>query len=259
MAAKQQIPRRLRPRPPGRPARPGPSVAARKTPARPSTSASAPKGAPTSPPARRREAATGGAAAHGAGRRGAAPARPAPARTSARDAAAAAGSALPRAPSARHRQGDRRHRRRLRPAHASFIADAAASAADPRAADPRRPRSATSLRQRAAHHPPVQRRRREPGRLAAAVSRASSGWAPCSPGTASACRAATRRGARQTGTVVLGSLRELLALRGLQPPYVLVAHSLGGLYANLFARLLSRRKWRACCCWKPRTRTTRGC
>ena len=42
---------------------------------------------------------------------------------------------------------------------------------------------------------------------------------------------------RQTGTMVLGSLRELLGYNGLQPPYVLVAHSLGGLFANLFARL----------------------
>jgi pimeloyl-ACP methyl ester carboxylesterase len=42
---------------------------------------------------------------------------------------------------------------------------------------------------------------------------------------------------RQTGTVVIGSLRELLGYTSVQPPYVLVAHSLGGLYANLFARL----------------------
>jgi pimeloyl-ACP methyl ester carboxylesterase len=41
----------------------------------------------------------------------------------------------------------------------------------------------------------------------------------------------------QTGAVVIASLRELLAYAGLQPPYVLVGHSLGGLYANLFARL----------------------
>jgi pimeloyl-ACP methyl ester carboxylesterase len=41
----------------------------------------------------------------------------------------------------------------------------------------------------------------------------------------------------QTGGVVVSSVRELLAYAGLQPPYVLVAHSLGGLYANLFARL----------------------
>lgn len=43
--------------------------------------------------------------------------------------------------------------------------------------------------------------------------------------------------ARQTGTVVLGSLRELLGYAGMAPPYLLVAHSLGGLFANLFARL----------------------
>lgn len=42
---------------------------------------------------------------------------------------------------------------------------------------------------------------------------------------------------RQTGTLVLGCLRELLGYTELEPPYVLVAHSLGGLYANLFARL----------------------
>ena len=41
----------------------------------------------------------------------------------------------------------------------------------------------------------------------------------------------------QTGAVVLASLRELLAYAGVSPPYVLVGHSLGGLYANLFARL----------------------
>ena len=44
----------------------------------------------------------------------------------------------------------------------------------------------------------------------------------------------------QTGAVVVASLRELLAYAGLQPPYVLVAHSLGGLYANLFARVHPR-------------------
>lgn len=42
---------------------------------------------------------------------------------------------------------------------------------------------------------------------------------------------------RQAGAVVIASLRELLGYAGLTPPYVLVAHSLGGLYANLFARL----------------------
>lgn len=42
---------------------------------------------------------------------------------------------------------------------------------------------------------------------------------------------------RHSGALVVGSLRELLGYAGVQPPYVLVAHSLGGLYANLFARL----------------------
>ncbi|MBL0420311.1 alpha/beta hydrolase [Ramlibacter sp. AW1] len=41
----------------------------------------------------------------------------------------------------------------------------------------------------------------------------------------------------QTGTTVLATLRELLHGCELQPPYVLVGHSLGGLHANLFARL----------------------
>lgn len=44
----------------------------------------------------------------------------------------------------------------------------------------------------------------------------------------------------QTGAVVVASLRELLAYASVAPPYVLVGHSLGGLYANLFARLHPR-------------------
>jgi pimeloyl-ACP methyl ester carboxylesterase len=42
---------------------------------------------------------------------------------------------------------------------------------------------------------------------------------------------------RQTGTAVMAALRELLAHAELRPPYVLVGHSLGGLFANLYARL----------------------
>lgn len=41
----------------------------------------------------------------------------------------------------------------------------------------------------------------------------------------------------QTGALVVACLRELLRQTGLKPPYVLVGHSLGGLHANLFARL----------------------
>jgi pimeloyl-ACP methyl ester carboxylesterase len=41
---------------------------------------------------------------------------------------------------------------------------------------------------------------------------------------------------RQSGTRVIRTLRDLLAHAGVPPPYVLVGHSLGGLFANLFAR-----------------------
>jgi pimeloyl-ACP methyl ester carboxylesterase len=40
----------------------------------------------------------------------------------------------------------------------------------------------------------------------------------------------------QTGSVVVNSLRKTLVCAGLEPPYVLVAHGLGGLYAQLYAR-----------------------
>ncbi|GIV97106.1 MAG: alpha/beta hydrolase [Herpetosiphonaceae bacterium] len=40
----------------------------------------------------------------------------------------------------------------------------------------------------------------------------------------------------QTGNVVVTMLRALLEEAGLSPPYLLVGHSLGGLYVNLFAR-----------------------
>ncbi|HWI83931.1 alpha/beta hydrolase [Ramlibacter sp.] len=41
----------------------------------------------------------------------------------------------------------------------------------------------------------------------------------------------------QDGELIVASVRELMAQAGLRPPYVLVGHSLGGLHANLFARL----------------------
>ena len=41
----------------------------------------------------------------------------------------------------------------------------------------------------------------------------------------------------QTGQAVVAGLRELLAVAHVPPPYVLVGHSLGGLFVNLFARL----------------------
>ncbi|MBW7475801.1 alpha/beta hydrolase [Paenibacillus oenotherae] len=40
----------------------------------------------------------------------------------------------------------------------------------------------------------------------------------------------------QHGDQIVSSLRQLLQGVGLRPPYILVGHSLGGLYANLFAR-----------------------
>lgn len=41
----------------------------------------------------------------------------------------------------------------------------------------------------------------------------------------------------QTGITIVETLREALAKLGFTPPFILVGHSLGGLYANLFARL----------------------
>jgi pimeloyl-ACP methyl ester carboxylesterase len=40
----------------------------------------------------------------------------------------------------------------------------------------------------------------------------------------------------RTGSVVIEELRAVLRAQGLPPPYVLVGHSLGGLYMQLFAR-----------------------
>ncbi|OGV66784.1 MAG: hypothetical protein A2283_15190 [Lentisphaerae bacterium RIFOXYA12_FULL_48_11] len=44
----------------------------------------------------------------------------------------------------------------------------------------------------------------------------------------------------QTGEAIVSTLRCLLSEAKLQAPYILVGHSLGGLYANLFARLYPR-------------------
>ncbi|MFC4778727.1 alpha/beta fold hydrolase [Paenibacillus sp. GCM10023252] len=41
----------------------------------------------------------------------------------------------------------------------------------------------------------------------------------------------------QDGITIVETLREALTLSGMTPPYLLVGHSLGGLYANLYARL----------------------
>jgi pimeloyl-ACP methyl ester carboxylesterase len=42
----------------------------------------------------------------------------------------------------------------------------------------------------------------------------------------------------QTGALIVGMLRDLLTEIGAAPPFILVGHSLGGLYVNLFARML---------------------
>jgi pimeloyl-ACP methyl ester carboxylesterase len=48
--------------------------------------------------------------------------------------------------------------------------------------------------------------------------------------------ASSRPAARPTGAVVVDEARQLLAALDLAPPYLLVGHSLGGLYVQLFAR-----------------------
>jgi pimeloyl-ACP methyl ester carboxylesterase len=41
----------------------------------------------------------------------------------------------------------------------------------------------------------------------------------------------------QDGVTIVTTLREALTIVGFEPPFILVGHSLGGLYANLYARL----------------------
>lgn len=43
--------------------------------------------------------------------------------------------------------------------------------------------------------------------------------------------------AHRDGATIVGELRALLAAQDLKPPYILVGHSLGGLYMQLFAKL----------------------
>jgi pimeloyl-ACP methyl ester carboxylesterase len=52
------------------------------------------------------------------------------------------------------------------------------------------------------------------------------------PGYGNSSKAITPR----DGATVVEELRALLNSRGLRPPYVLVGHSLGGIYVQLFAR-----------------------
>lgn len=40
----------------------------------------------------------------------------------------------------------------------------------------------------------------------------------------------------QTGSVVVDNLRNTISRAGMEPPYIMISHSLGGLFANLYAR-----------------------
>jgi pimeloyl-ACP methyl ester carboxylesterase len=135
----------------------------------------------------------------------------------------------------RHRQGHRRHRRRLK--------------------------AGVTTPERIGVLPAIQALQTRSGRLSYMLSGSGSptivlfsgagvslqGWEPLYPGieklgTVLGWNRFGMQGSdpppdRQSGTVVIGSLRELLGYSGLKPPFVLVAHSLGGLFANLFARL----------------------
>ena len=48
--------------------------------------------------------------------------------------------------------------------------------------------------------------------------------------------ASSRSKVRQTGNDIIKMLRHLLIMAEMQPPYVVVGHSIGGIYAQLFAR-----------------------
>lgn len=73
-----------------------------------------------------------------------------------------------------------------------------------------------------------------------------SNWQPVVPELAEHCQVLlyNRRGVGksakadipQSGSVIIHELKCLLQKLDLKPPYILVGHSLGGLYANLFAR-----------------------
>ena len=70
------------------------------------------------------------------------------------------------------------------------------------------------------------------GRVPADVSRDATVFAYNRPGYGNSEAAGTPR----DGRTVVEELRQLLQSKGLKPPYVLVGHSLGGLYMQLFAR-----------------------
>lgn len=70
------------------------------------------------------------------------------------------------------------------------------------------------------------------GKVLEGASRDATVFAYNRPGYGNSEAAATPR----DGRTVVEELRQLLRQKGLKPPYVLVGHSLGGLYMQLFAR-----------------------
>jgi len=70
------------------------------------------------------------------------------------------------------------------------------------------------------------------GTVPVAVARDATLFAWNRPGYGNSAQAATPR----DGRTIVEELRRVLRHKGLQPPYVLVGHSLGGLYMQLFAR-----------------------
>ena len=51
------------------------------------------------------------------------------------------------------------------------------------------------------------------------------------------CGKSTKPNCPQSGFIIISTLKKILEKLGLEPPYLFVGHSLGGLYANLYARL----------------------
>lgn len=70
------------------------------------------------------------------------------------------------------------------------------------------------------------------GTVPAAVARDATVFAWNRPGYGNSAQAAAPR----DGRTIVEELRRMLRHKGLKPPYVLVGHSLGGLYMQLFAR-----------------------
>lgn len=66
-----------------------------------------------------------------------------------------------------------------------------------------------------------------------AIAKETSAFAYNRPGIGASAPVSTRR----DGTTIVEELRATLQAKGIKPPYVLVGHSIGGLYVQLFSRL----------------------